>query len=43
MLAENSELHKIDYDDGEPSPLCNPAPGSSCLIVVWLCRGDVPA
>ena len=40
MLAENSELHKIDYDDGEPSPLCNPAAGSSCLMVVWLCAGE---
>ena len=43
VLAENSELHKIDYDDGEPSLFCSPAPESSCLMVVCLCRGDLPA
>ena len=42
MLAANSELHKIDYDDGEPS-LLQSRPGNSCLMVVCLCRGDLPA
>ena len=44
MLAENSELHKIDYDDGEPKPPLQSGRGiflSEGGLVV--CRGDVPA